>query len=112
MGIGFLSYSTRSKTIMTKKLSINYALAKVRYDNILSKAGNLVKGHEFHFSKITDIPSDTKFAYIMKRGVGINGKCDALMEHHVIASYMHIHFAQEPKLVKNFIRNCERYKRA
>jgi len=99
------------KTLMTKKLSLDYTLAEVKCDNPLSKAGNLVKGHEFHFSKISDIPSDAKFAYIMKKGVGIDGKRDAWIEHNVLASYMHLHFAYNPELVKNFIANCKRYNR-
>ncbi len=105
--VGFLS----GKTLMTKNLSLNYTLAEVKCNNPLSKAGDLVKGHEFHYSKICDIPSDARFAYLMKRGAGIDGKNDAWIEHNVLSSYMHLHFAYNPKLVKNFIEDCEQYSR-
>jgi len=99
------------KTTMTKDLSINYTIAEVVYDNPLLEAKDLVKGHEFHFSKISDIPSDAKFAYAMRMGIGIDGKRDAWMEYNTLASYMHTHFAQDSRIVKNLVKSCERYKR-
>ena len=97
-------------TNMTKSLSMNYTLAEVVFDNPLLKTKDLVRGHEFHFSRITDVPNDAKFAYHLRFGKGIDGKRDAWMEHNTIASYMHLHFAQGRRMVRNFIESCEKYK--
>jgi len=94
------------KTAMTKKTLVTYSLAKVANDNILSHAGAEIRGHEFHNSVVTGIPEDARFAYEMMMGEGITGKKDGWVSGNVLASYMHIHFAQDPAIVKNFIENC------
>jgi cobyrinic acid a,c-diamide synthase len=98
-----------SRTVMTRGLTLNYTLADVIVDNPLSKVNDLLKGHEFHYSKILEIPKDARFAYRMRIGMGIDGKHDAWLEHKALASYMHMHFAYQPKLVKNFLSACKDY---
>lgn len=95
------------KTAMTKNTLVTYSLAKVANDNILSISGAEIRGHEFHNSVIVDIPADSRFAYEMAMGEGIKDKKDGWISGNVLASYMHIHFAQNPQIVKNFIENCQ-----
>ena len=47
----------------------------------------------------------------MKLGKGINGKYDGWIEYNVLASYMHMHFGYDKKLVQNFILSCEKHQR-
>jgi cobyrinic acid a,c-diamide synthase len=95
-----------SETVMEKKLTLNYTLAKVVGKNALSKVGAQMKGHEFHFSHISEPPPGTRFAYDMKIGVGIDGKHDGWLEKKVLASYMHLNFASNPKLAERFVDAC------
>ena len=90
--------------------ALDYTLAKVINNNPLSKMGRRLRGHEFHFSFIEGLPKDAKFAYGMLRGKGIMDEKDGLLDHKCIASYMHLHFAQDPGLPKNFINACEGYR--
>jgi cobyrinic acid a,c-diamide synthase len=99
-----------AKTVMVKKVLLNYALADVTRDNSLSKAGSHLKGHEFHSSKIIDVPADAEFAYTLRRGEGVDGKHDAWLQQNVLASYMHIHFAQDAKIAQNFIASCRQHR--
>lgn len=101
-----------ARTVMTKRLTLNYTLASVIADNSLSRVNDVLRGHEFHYSKILDSPRDAKFAYRMRIGIGIDGKHDAWLEHKVLASYMHMHFAYRRSLVKNFLRSCEDYSKS
>jgi len=99
-------------TVMTKKLeAMGYTLADVVIHTIIPRKGTKLKGHEFHFSTITNIPRDASFAYKMKLGKGINGKHDGWIEYNVLASYMHMHFGYDKKLVQSFIQSCEKYQR-
>jgi len=101
-----------ARTIMGKKLeSLNYTLVQVIRENILTHAGFTLRGHEFHYSKIEDIPSDAKFAYDMKIGKGISNGKDGWTQHNLLASYMHIHFAYNPQIARNFVGACENYGR-
>lgn len=98
------------KTTMTNTTLIAYVTAKVANSNILSPSSASIRGHEFHNSVINDIPLDTKFAYTMLMGQGIKEKKDGWIKNNVLASYMHIHFAQDKKIVKTFLENCRGFK--
>jgi len=95
-----------SETIMSEKLTLNYTLAEVINDNFFSNIGEIIKGHEFHYSKILQPPSCIKYAYRMKVGVGIDGVHDGWIEKGVLGSYMHLNFCSNPRWVKKFLRSC------
>jgi cobyrinic acid a,c-diamide synthase len=95
-------------TKMTGRLTLNYTNADMN-----STFGNIknMRGHEFHYSKIEDLPSDSKFAYSMKRGNGIDdGKHDGILTQNSIASYMHLHF-YDSRFPKMWIKKCIEFQR-
>ena len=49
-----------------------------------------IKAHEFHYSSLENLSPDTRFAYHVERGHGINGERDGLILHNMIASYTHL----------------------
>ena len=99
------------KTKMVGKLTLNYTHASVLRNNMLSNRGTSIRGHEFHYSRLDDVPSDACFAYLMKRGSGIDAGRDGWVEYGALAQYMHMNFAAYPKLTSNFIKTCARYRR-
>jgi len=101
----------QGRTIMTRSLTLNYTEAQTIRDNTLTELGQQLRGHEFHYSKMIDVPEDATFAYLMKRGVGIDGRHEGWMEYSLLASYMHLHFGHDVKLAKKFIETCREYRR-
>ena len=51
---------------------------------------SLIRAHEFHYSSLENLPPDTRFAYHIERGYGIDGQYDGLMLHNLLASYTHL----------------------
>jgi cobyrinic acid a,c-diamide synthase len=100
-----------AETVMVKKVLLNYALADVTRDNPLSKAGVNLRGHEFHSSKLVDVPADAEFAYALRRGEGIVGNRDGWLQQNVLAAYLHVHFAQDVRIAQTFIDSCRQYRR-
>jgi cobyrinic acid a,c-diamide synthase len=49
-----------------------------------------IKAHEFHYSSLENLPPDSRFAYHVERGYGIDGDCDGLIVHNLLASYTHL----------------------
>ena len=49
-----------------------------------------IRAHEFHYSSLENLPPDTKFAYRVTRGHGIDGKHDGFVLHNLLASYTHL----------------------
>ncbi|AGA32538.1 Cobyrinic acid A,C-diamide synthase [Thioalkalivibrio nitratireducens DSM 14787] len=53
--------------------------------------------HEFHYSALEPMPSDTVYAYRVLRGHGVDGSHDGIVYRNLLASYSHLrHSAQNP----------------
>lgn len=49
-----------------------------------------IRAHEFHYSSLENLPTDSRFAYYVERGYGINGDRDGFLLHNLLASYTHL----------------------
>jgi len=49
-----------------------------------------IKAHEFHYSSLENLPPDSRFAYHVARGYGINGERDGIIVNNLLASYTHL----------------------
>ena len=99
-----------AETFMTKKMTLNYTKGKINPSIISQKTHNL-QGHEFHYSKLDSISSDSKFAYELDIGDGIINQKDGLIQYNSLASYGHLYF-DSSDYAKNFINNCIKYSRS
>jgi len=80
-----------AETQMTKKMTLNYTEGRIRSNCIVSAPAKF-RAHEFHYSKIRNLPRDAKLVYDLKIGEGIAGKRDGLSEYNTLASYCHLYF--------------------
>ena len=80
-----------AETLMTKKMILNYTEGRIRSNCIVSAPAKF-RAHEFHYSKIRNLPRDAKLVYDLKIGEGISGKKDALSVYNTLASYCHLYF--------------------
>jgi len=53
-------------------------------------AGKQVRAHEFHYSDIENLPADSRYAWQVERGHGIDGTHDGIVVHKLLASYTHL----------------------
>ena len=90
-------------TVMTKKMTLNYTEGKINSNCLISKPRNF-RAHEFHYSKIINVPKDSKFLYDLKIGEGISSHKDALTEYNTVASYCHLYF-DSAKFASNLIKS-------
>lgn len=87
----------------SKVQGLSYVIAKAQKDNLISQKGDIIRGHEFHYSHL-DISTPAKFAFHILRGKGIVNSNDGLMDHNTLASYVHVHTASCFNFAPNFIR--------
>ena len=80
-----------AETKMTKKMTLNYTEGRIT-SNCLISTPRKFRAHEFHYSKIRNLPRDAKLVYDLKIGEGISGRKDALFEYNTLASYCHLYF--------------------
>jgi len=79
-----------------------YAVAEVTGENPLFPTGLTLRGHEFHYSRLSQI-SGLNFTYRMQRGQGINGKADGIVYKNVFAAYTHLHASGVPQWAEAFV---------
>jgi cobyrinic acid a,c-diamide synthase len=78
-------------------------------ENILSPRGQFYRGHEFHWSRITSHNGDLKPAYQMQNAEGDVIGYEGFIAPNLLASYVHLHFGQNPLLVEKFVQHCREY---
>ncbi|MBA3034316.1 MAG: cobyrinate a,c-diamide synthase [Gammaproteobacteria bacterium] len=68
-----------------------------------------VHAHEFHYSGLEGLPDNTKYAYAVKRGHGVDGKHDGIVVYNLLASYAHLRATAGcdwPSRFVQFARSC------
>lgn len=80
---------------MTERLTLRYPVATAPGDNLLSRAGESVTGHEFH--RTSTLPAaGPQPAWI------IDGTPSGFAGPRLHASYLHVHWAGHPQLAQRF----------
>jgi len=90
-----------------------YTIVEVNKDNPYFKEGTILKGHEFHYSRVIDAAwdrNDYHFVFTLKRGKGIRDGMDGICYRNVLATYTHLHAFGSPEWVAGMIGAAIRYR--
>ena len=90
---------------MEKRLqTVGYVEATALADNVLCKAGESLRGHEFHFSSEAAPPEAAPFTFVRLRN---QARYAAGQQwKNVLGSYLHLHFAGCPSAAQSFVARC------
>jgi len=100
-----------AETKMTNKMRLNYTKGKITAKTLISEKPHNFQGHEFHYSQLDSVSSDSKFAYDLEIGEGIKKHQDGMMQHNTLASYGHLYF-DSANYAQIFVKNCLKYSRS
>ncbi len=79
-------------TILDKPQGHGYITLQVENSSPYFTAGESLRGHEFHNSRVENLVEDNiKFAFRVTKGHGINGQSDGVLYKNVLACYTHLH---------------------
>jgi len=90
---------------MTGRVTIGYREAEALRDSLLAEAGQRVRGHEFHYSVLESPPPHP--AYRRADGEETEGVVAGPADN-VLASYLHVHFATDPRMAERLVRAASR----
>ncbi len=76
--------------MMERPQGHGYVVAEVTGENPFFSVGSIVRGHEFHHSRLSLSPA-VRFVYRLRRGHGIHGREDGIVYKNLFASYTHLH---------------------
>jgi cobyrinic acid a,c-diamide synthase len=69
-----------------------YTVLEVEKENPFFPVGRILKGHEFHYSRLLWLQEGRAYlAHRVRRGSGIDGVWDGLCFKNVLATYSHLH---------------------
>ena len=89
-----------------------YTLFQVERKNPYFEVGSEIRGHEFHYSRVSNWTGDKRdLDFLMKRGVGIAGDRDGILYKNVLATYIHLHAVGTPQWAKALVQQAALYKR-
>ena len=78
-------------------------------ENILSPKGQFYRGHEFHWSRIVGHDGGLRPAYQMLNAEGDAIGYEGFNGPNLLASYVHLHFGQNPLLAEKFLAHCREH---
>ena len=105
--VGVFPFTTR----MEKKLTdLGYYTVEVLKDNILSKKGDVIKGHQFRYSSLENISPSIRSVYRIRKGAN-EVRREGFTRKNVLASYVHIHFGSNINFARQFIDSCRTRKK-
>lgn len=89
---------------MGKRLTrFGYCEAIAKQDTLLAKKGETLRGHEFHYSDFNSPLPAALNCCKWRDGVAISRWQGGFQHEATFASYLHVHFAQRPKMLNHWL---------
>ena len=98
---------------MSKRLrSLGYREVTLASDTLLGKRGDVIRGHEFHYSSISgdENCTDAKNVYEVASRAGQDISLKGYQTGQTLGSYLHVHFGSNPGAAAHFVNCCADYR--
>jgi cobyrinic acid a,c-diamide synthase len=106
---GLLPFGTR---MLSRRKALGYTEVLLREPCLLGEPGLILKGHEFHYSEIVELPGQPAVAcaYELRKRKHEAVRLEGYMTGSVLASYIHLHWGSTPSAPAAFVRRCVEYR--
>ncbi|MGE5799929.1 MAG: cobyrinate a,c-diamide synthase [Syntrophaceae bacterium] len=104
--LGILPCDTR---LLDHKKRLGYVEVVLKQDSLWGGAGEVLRGHEFHYSEQLSDPADQRpwtAAYHLRTRNGGCSAAEGFQRGRILASYVHLHLAGHPRALDRFIEVC------
>ena len=89
-----------------------YTVLKVERENPYFPVGAVIKGHEFHYSRVSDWHGRSEeLVFSMVRGTGFFDQHDGVLYKNVLALYTHIHALGTPDWAPAMVHNAQQWQK-
>jgi len=95
----------------TKPDGHGYVEAEVDRSNPFFALGTRLRGHEFHYSRVTGGEDSAATTLRLRRGRGVGGARDGVVRGRIWASYTHLHALGTPSWGTSFAAAAAAYRR-
>ena len=99
------------KVQMSKRLrSLGYREITLKKDTIIGKQGDVLRGHEFHYSSLENQENNILDVYSVTSRAGQDLSLKGYQVYNTLGSYLHVHFGSNQECAKHFVDTCKRFK--
>jgi cobyrinic acid a,c-diamide synthase len=104
-GVGIIPAEVK----MTNSLvAMGYVEATAQKDSIIARKGDVIRGHEFHYSRLEGIGAG-QAAFSLRGAKGGEFRGDGYAQANVLGTYVHLHLRSNPQAAHNFLNACRKY---
>jgi cobyrinic acid a,c-diamide synthase len=89
-----------------KRAGLGYREVRLEQDCFFGPAGTILRGHEFHYSVIDEMPAHIERLYAVHSSVNGDDSREGYRYNNVLGGYLHLHFGFNPQMVVEFVRAC------
>jgi len=101
--VGAIPVSSR---IDSPHLSLGYRTVQALGDGPILRRGEIVRGHEFHWSVLKNNTDDANAYHILEK----EERREGFHKKKLLASYIHLHLASLPHMATSFVENCRQFR--
>jgi cobyrinic acid a,c-diamide synthase len=96
-----------AETIMKDRLvALGYVEVETQLASILGPPGLRFRGHQFRYSELGEAEGPVRTPYTVRRRRGGEATAEGFVVHNVVASYVHAHWASNPRVAESFVKSC------
>jgi cobyrinic acid a,c-diamide synthase len=95
--------------MLNRLKSLGYVEVTLTNNSLWGESGAVLRGHEFHYSELAEsVQNDPLWTtvYRIKRRRSEEIFTEGFQQNNVLASYVHLHWASQPRNVETFINQC------
>ena len=93
--------------------ALGYREVRLTSDTLLGEKGQVLRGHEFHYSDLSDatatVPVETVYAVGSRSGE--NRPAEGYLINQTLGSYIHLHLGSRPECARALADACREYRR-
>lgn len=105
---GFSGIFPVRTTMLPRRKALGYREVELREDCLVGRKGDVVRGHEFHYSEMETMPQRVERVYrVRRKGVELGN--EGFRYKNCLASYIHLHFGSSPGIADRFVMQCREY---
>ena len=98
-------FPVRAK-MQERRASLGYREVRTETESCFGPPGTILRGHEFHYSTIEEMPANISRVYAVN-----NGAREGYRYRQALGGYMHLHFGSAPHAAREFVIFCNNFKR-
>lgn len=97
--------------MLKRRKALGYRQIELTDESILGRPGDVIRGHEFHYSELSQITHPMDTVYRVTPRAGIQAQPEGYRMNNTLGSYVHLHFGSCPAAAVHFVAGCRRYQR-